>query len=134
MQDKLYNLVRNTGSKNGYHIEHIISNNSQNRQLFDNEEEFELERNKLGSLLLLRGRDNQSSNNEPYSEKQKTYSSSLFWNHSLVEDFYKSKLDTTDFIEDYRYNMKAYDEFDQKAVKERTELLYQMTKTIWNIK
>jgi uncharacterized protein with ParB-like and HNH nuclease domain len=133
MQDRLYNLVRNTGRKNGYHIEHIISDNEQNRQLFIDEEEFELERNKLGSLLLLRGRDNQSSNNESYEKKLETYSGSLFWNHSLAEDFYKSKLDNTDFIGKYGYDMKSYKTFDKQAVKERTELLYEMTKTIWNI-
>lgn len=133
MQDKLYNLVRNTGSKNGYHIEHIISDNEQNRDLFENEEEFELERNKLGALLLLRGRDNQSSNNEPYSKKQKTYSGTLYWNQTLLKDFYKSKLDNTDFIDDYDYEMQPYNEFNKQAVAERTQLMYEMTKTIWNI-
>jgi hypothetical protein len=133
MQDRLYNLVRNIGRKNGYHIEHIISDNEPNRKLFKDEEEFETERNRLGSLLLLRGRDNQSSNNEPYERKLETYAGSLFWNHSLAEGFYKSKLDNTDFIDGYDYDMKSYKTFDKQAVKERTELLYEMTKIIWDI-
>lgn len=133
MQDEFYNLVRNTGQKNGYHIEHILSDNRENRELFEDDEQFEVERNKLGALLLLRGRDNQSSNNELFSKKLKTYSGTLFWNHSLAEDFYKSKLDITDFIEEHGYEMKAYDKFGKQAVSERTDLLYEMTKTIWNL-
>ncbi|WP_069130037.1 DUF262 domain-containing protein [Rhodohalobacter halophilus] len=133
MQDELYNLVRNTGKKNGYHIEHIISDNYDNRQLFESEEEFEMERNKLGALLLLRGRDNQSSNNEPFTKKKITYSGTLYWNQSLLQEFYKSKLDNRDFINEYGYDMKPYNDFDKIAVTERTQLLYEMTKNIWNV-
>lgn len=133
MQDELYNLVRNTGRKNGYHIEHIISENKENRKLFDDEEEFELERNKLGALLLLRGRDNQSSNNESFTEKKKTYSGTLYWNQTLLHEFYKSKLDNRDFIDKHEYDMKTYQVFDKTAVNERTQLLYEMTKNIWEI-
>jgi hypothetical protein len=57
-----YNYVRNTGSVNGYHVEHILSNNTENKALFNNDEEnFQKERNRLGALLLLKGKDNISS-------------------------------------------------------------------------
>jgi hypothetical protein len=45
-------------------------------QLFKNENEFNIERNRLGGLLLLKSSDNRSSNDELYIEKLKTYSGS----------------------------------------------------------
>jgi len=59
VKHSLYDLVQNTGSVNGFHIEHILADNSENLQLFGGEEEkFKSERNRLGGLLLLKGRDN----------------------------------------------------------------------------
>jgi hypothetical protein len=47
-------LVTKTGAKTGFHVEHILSWNSENRALFGNDEErFEQERNRLGGILLL---------------------------------------------------------------------------------
>lgn len=54
MQQNFEYLVRNNRSVNGYHIEYILSHNTKNLSLFDNDEEvFERERNRLGGLLLL---------------------------------------------------------------------------------
>ena len=50
-----------------------------------------LERNRLGGILLLKGKDNISSNNEPYSEKLKSYANTLYWNETLRADSYKSE-------------------------------------------
>ena len=125
-------LVRNTGPVNGYHIEHILSRNEENLALFDHDEEhFEQQRNRLGALLLLNGRENQSSGNEPYEEKLKTYSGGLYWNHSLAGDFYHSKLNTKDFIEKEELDLHPIDIFDQGAIEQRTEVLFEMTKRIW---
>ena len=45
-------LVTKTGYKTGFHVEHILSWNDENRALFDNDEErFEQERNRLGGLI-----------------------------------------------------------------------------------
>ena len=55
-------LVKKTGWVNGFHVEHILSNNDENFELFNNNEElFEQERNRLGGILLLKGKDNISS-------------------------------------------------------------------------
>ncbi len=82
--ENYYNLVRNTGHVSGHHVEHILADNEENRRLFKNDDElFYNERNKLGALLLLKGRDNQSSGNETYEEKLKTYAGTLLWNQTL---------------------------------------------------
>ena len=126
------NLVRNTGPVYGHHIEHIIADNEENRRLFNNDEELLYsERNKLGALLLLKGRDNQSSGNETYSEKLKTYSGTLLWNQTLCPDFYHSNKDFEDFINKYKLNFKPYEVFDSNAVLERQKLLFDLTKLIW---
>ncbi|MEC0304906.1 DUF262 domain-containing protein, partial [Terribacillus saccharophilus] len=102
MKHSLYDLVANTGSVNGFHIEHILSYNNENLALFNNDEEtFEYERNRLGALLLLKGRDNISSSNETYEQKLKSYANTLYWNETLREDTYKSKLDFTSMIRKY---------------------------------
>jgi hypothetical protein len=73
MRHSLYDLVSNTGSVNGFHIEHILSVNADNLAKFNNDNDrFERERNRLGGLLLLKGKDNISSSNEKYSDKLKT--------------------------------------------------------------
>jgi len=58
-----------TGTKTGFHVEHILSRNAENLDLFGKDEvAFEQERNRLGGILLLKGKDNISSNYESYSD------------------------------------------------------------------
>lgn len=132
MKQNLYDLVQNTGSKNGFHIEHILSDNSENKSLFDNDEDyFERERNRLGGLLLLKGKDNISSNNETYRKKLKSYANTLYWNETLREDTYKSKLDFTDMMRKYNLQLRAMDTFGPQELEERHRLLFEIIKIIW---
>lgn len=132
MKQSLYNLVMNTGSKNGFHVEHILSENSENKALFNNDDEyFERERNRLGGLLLLKGRDNSSSNNEPYKKKLKSYANTLYWNETLREDTYKSKRDFNEMMKRHNLNFKPINVFGSHELEERHKLLFEMIKKIW---
>lgn len=132
MKHSLYNLVQNTGAVNGFHIEHILAENEENLELFEHDEEkFKSERNRLGGLLLLKGKDNQSSNNETYKKKLKSYANTLYWNETLREDSYKSKLDFRDMIQTYNLNFRAMSEFSKNELEERHKLLFDMVKIIW---
>ena len=132
MKHSFYDLIQNTGVVNGFHIEHILADNAENIQLFENnEEKFTSERNRLGGLLLLKGKDNISSNNEVYSKKLKSYANTLYWNETLREDSYKSKLDFTGMIDKYKLNFRPMSEFGQTELEERHKLLYDMVKHIW---
>ena len=132
MKHPLYDLVAKTGSVSGFHIEHILSYNDENLALFnDDEEAFEQERNRLGGILLLKGKDNISSNNEPYSEKLKSYANTLYWNETLREDSYKSKLDMRDLIKKYNLELTALNQFGQSELEQRHKLLYRMAEIIW---
>ncbi|MBV6474404.1 MAG: hypothetical protein JPMHGGIA_02710 [Saprospiraceae bacterium] len=132
MKQSLYDLVQNTGSKNGFHIEHILSENVENKALFNNDEEyFERERNRLGGLLLLKGKDNISSNNEPYKKKLKSYANTLYWNETLRDDTYKSKLDFTDMMKKHNLQLRPMETFGPQELEERHKLLFDMIKIIW---
>jgi uncharacterized protein with ParB-like and HNH nuclease domain len=125
-------LVTKTGAKTGFHVEHILSSNEENKKLFDGDEErFEQERNRLGGILLLKGKDNISSNNEPYSDKLKSYANTLYWNETLREDSYKSKLDIKELRERYELDLKPFKQFGPDELEARHRLLFEITKIIW---
>ena len=132
MKTRLDDLVLKTGNVSGYHIEHILSFNKHNLNLFNKDEElFEQERNRLGGLLLLKGRDNISSGNESFKQKLKSYANTLYWNETLRTDFYKSKKDIDDFMKKYKLNFKPYSKFGQQELEERHRLLFNMIEIIW---
>lgn len=134
MKHSIEDLVTKTGPKNGFHIEHVLSYNAENRALFDGDDErFESERARLGGILLLRGRDNISSNNEAYSHKLRSYSNSLYWNETLREDTYKSKKDFSDFIAVTGLKMRAIQEFGPAALHERHSLLGDIVELLWPV-
>ncbi|MHA7294400.1 DUF262 domain-containing protein [Arthrobacter sp. HLT1-21] len=134
MKHSIEDLVTKTGPKNGFHIEHILSYNAENRALFDGDDErFESERARLGGILLLRGRDNISSNNEPYAQKLRSYSNSLYWNETLREDTYKAKKDFTDFIAGTGLKLRAIPEFGPAALHERHSVLGDIVELLWPV-
>jgi hypothetical protein len=127
-----YHLVRNRGKKKGHHVEHILANNEQNRALFDGDEElFIRERNRLGGLVLLKGPDNQSSGNECYSDKLKTYAHGPILSATLTEDFYHSNVGFAKLMRDYQLEFRAIEKFDRDAIEERHRLYFKLAKLIW---
>lgn len=132
MKHAIEDLVLKTGHVNGFHIEHILSHNDQNKALFDgNEELFEQERNRLGGLLLLKGKDNISSNNELYENKLQTYANTLYWNETLRADAYKSKLDMDALKKKFNLDLHPVEQFDQEALESRQKLLFEISSLIW---
>jgi uncharacterized protein with ParB-like and HNH nuclease domain len=125
-------LVTKTGAKTGFHVEHILSWNDENKALFDGDvERFEQERNRLGGILLLKGKDNISSNNEPYGEKLKSYANTLYWNETLRADSYKSKLDMKELRTRHSLDLEPYEQFGPEELEARHRLLFEVTKIIW---
>ena len=125
-------LVTRTGAKTGFHVEHILSWNEENKALFEGDEErFEQERNRLGGILLLKGKDNISSSNEPYTEKLKSYANTLYWNETLRADSYKSKLDMTALKDEVGPELEPLDHFGPDELEARHKLLYKLIGFIW---
>lgn len=139
MEHSVNYISTKTGHKTGYHIEHILSRNEQNKGYFDTEEVFENDRNRLGGLILLYNMDNIISNNEEYySGKRNTYSNGLIWGRTLVDNFYHtSNKRFTDFNDSFENNsgieFKSFDIFDNTSLEQRSHLLYEIVKNIWTV-
>lgn len=132
MKHSLKELVTSKGARTGFHIEHILSRNAESLSAFNNDEErFEQERNRLGGVLLLKGLDNISSSNEPYEQKLKSYANTLYWNETLRQDAYKSKIDFRNFIAESKLPFRALDKFGADELEERQQLLFELCKLIW---
>ncbi|WP_289185054.1 GmrSD restriction endonuclease domain-containing protein [Helicobacter japonicus] len=109
-----------------------MSNNEENLKLFNDEEEFRIQRNRLGGLLLFKGKDNQSSSNETYQEKLCSYGvSGTLFSQTLIENFYKSNVDFKQFIQRECLNFKPYNKFGKDEVEQRQQLLFEVAKKIW---
>ena len=127
-----YQLVSQSAGGNVYHIEHIITNHVDNLNLFEDEEEFNLQRNRFGGLLLLKGKDNQSSGNELYPDKLKTYNVvGTYYARTLLPDMYHKKVTFAKFIKDNNLNFKPYPTYGKIEIEERHSLLYELTKRVW---
>lgn len=127
-----YQLVLQSQGSNIYHVEHIITNHDENLKLFADEEEFNAQRNRLGGLLLLKGKDNQSSGNELYPEKLKTYNvTGTYYARTLLKDMYHKKVNFAKFIKGHELNFKPYDTFGKNEIEERHSLLFELVKKIW---
>ena len=125
-------LVTKRGHVNGFHVEHILAWNDENLAHFDNDEErFEQQRNRLGGILLLKGLDNISSNNEVYSLKLKSYANTLLWNETLRADSYKSKLDMKALKERHNLNLEPLEQFGPDELEARHRLLFDIVSVIW---
>jgi hypothetical protein len=134
MKHALQELVSSRGVKTGFHIEHILSRNEESLASFEGDEEkFEVERNRLGGVLLLKGKDNISSGNELYSLKLKSYANTLYWNETLRPDTYHSKLDFRDFNTEHQLGFRALEKFGPDELEERQRLLFQMSTLIWSV-
>ena len=137
MKDSVEYISTRTGYKTGYHIEHILSHNDVNRSYFASDEEFEIYRNQLGGLLLLKDADNISSSNELYEDKLKTYSAGLVWGHTLCVDFHHINKDLDAFnsflLQKSNEQIRPIKVFDKEALEERNKLLYEIVKLIWEV-
>jgi hypothetical protein len=132
MRHSLKDLVTLRGAKNGFHIEHMLSHNKENLALFDGDEErFDVERNRLGGILLLKGKDNISSSNEGFAEKLKSYANTLYWNETLRADSYKSKLDFAELIKTTRLSFEPLLQFGPSELEDRQKLLFNLCELIW---
>jgi uncharacterized protein with ParB-like and HNH nuclease domain len=128
-----YQLVIQSKGNDIYHIEHIITNNEKNIDLFLDEDEFNLQRNRLGGLLLLKGKDNQSSGDELYPEKLKTYNVvGTYYARTLLEDMYHKKVEFVKFNNENKINFRALNSFGKDEIEERHKILFKISQMVWS--
>lgn len=123
----------------GMHLEHIYAFNDPNRAIFTNEnndfdeQQFNMIRNRLGMVLLLKDKQNISSGNEVYKDKIDTYKTSNFiWNEMLAGHLHG--VDEKILPATLRSTMVLPDEtgaFPKQRVPDRQQLIFEAIKLVW---
>ena len=122
----------------GMHLEHIYAYNDSNKAMFldehgiFDEQEFIATRNKLGMVLLLKDRQNESSNNESYSNKIDTYSKSNFiWNEMMVGHLHGVDAKKLPEWSVEKIHATETGAFPLEKVESRQQSLFKAIKQIW---
>lgn len=115
-----------------YNIEHILARNEENIKLFGDEDFFNEQRDRLGGLLFLKKGDNGMSSAEIYSEKLKTYTNDTDFARTLTPTFYHNNSELKTFTENYpSIKFKPINTFNDVALEDRHQLVFEICKTIW---
>ena len=118
----------------GYHIEHIWPDHYDYvQEEYEREEDFAIERNWLGGLVLLPGPVNQSLNDQPYEVKRQYYVKDNLLAASLYADAYDYDPKFADFREVSGLEFHPYDHFDRAALKSRQKLYAEIASKIWDV-
>ena len=129
---------RNNNKRHGLHLEHIITQHKKNLVLFTtkgafDENAFRQTRNLLGMVLLLKDRQNLSSNDEIYVDKLDTYTKSNFiWNELLSGHL--PKVDVKNLPAEFQIPKIAPSKsgvFPINKVEERQRAMFNAIKAIW---
>lgn len=131
---KYYEMIKQASGKNKHHIEHILANHPINVNLFQSEDDFNQQRNRLGGLVLLKDIDNMSSGNELYLDKVRTYTgSATLFAQTLNPDFAHSNVGFKKFCVDNNLIFKTYSEFNGESIEDRQNLLFKIAQIVWGV-
>lgn len=125
----------NTKTKNPFEIEHIITDHYEwFTGEYADQEEFRRWRNSFGALLLLHKSINASLNDAKYDYKLSKYCSNEgnIYTESLGDQAYRNNPKFKKFIADNGLDFKPYAQFGKAEITERTALLVDLVKLIWN--
>ena len=130
---------KNNLRRRGMHLEHILTQHRKNRAMFTvngvfDEAKFSQTRNLLGMVLLLKDKQNLSSNDEIYEDKQDTYAkSNLIWNELLVG--HMASVDARTLPAELRVEaVEPADSdgvFPLAAIEGRQRIVFEAIKRIW---
>lgn len=119
--------------KKPFQVEHIWSDKYEwHEDEFDQRDEFNDYRNRLGGLLLLPKGTNQSFNKDPYDKKLPHYLRENLLARSLHEGCYKKNPNFLNFIKSSGINFKSHKNYKKRDLLERSELYKQICDLIWS--
>ena len=117
--------------KTSYDIEHILPNDySTYSGMFNDEEDFQNNRRKIGNLILLTSDHNRSYQDMPYEQKMQEYLSDNILAQALNPEAYHHNPKFLTLVSELGF--KAYPQFNKDAIKERLQLYTDMAKQIWS--
>lgn len=125
----------NIQTKNPHEIEHIITNHYEwFTDEYIDQEDFRRWRNSIGALLLLHKSINASLNDAMYDYKLQKYCSNEgnIYTESLGEQAYLNNPKFKKFIAENGLAFKPYAKFGKTEIAERTALVAELAKLIWN--
>lgn len=114
-------------------IEHILPNtpNKELIELIGDEEEYNRYKIKLGNLTLLEKPHNIVAGRDFYDKKKKIYRQSGFYlTKSLAE---KEAVGKSTSVSRINEKLISFDNWNTQNIDKRQEMLYQLSKSIWNI-
>ena len=125
----------NIQTKNPFEIEHVLTNHYEwFTDEYIDQDDFRRWRNSIGALLLLHKSINASLNDAKYDYKLQKYCSNEgnIYTESLGDQAYVNNPKFKKFIADNGLAFKAYTKFGKTEIAERTALLAQIAKLVWN--
>ena len=123
-------------TKNPFEIEHIITNHPEWFPEYTDRTDFDHYRNKIGALLLLHKSINASLSDRMYNDKLPKYCSNEgnILTESLGDIAYVNNPRFKSFVSENNLPFKPYSEFSKKEIDERTALIAELAKLVWNEK
>ena len=121
------------GSK-GYEVEHIWADHfERHTDEFQHPADFQNIRNRIGGLLLLPKKFNQSYGDLPYKEKLEHYNSQNLLARSLHPKCYDHNPGFLQFIRESELEFKPHKDFKKQDIEERSKLYQEIAERLWNI-
>ena len=119
-------------ARTSYDIEHILPEDYETyASLFNDEEDFQNNRQKVGNLMLLTLDHNRSYQNMPYREKVTHYLSDNILAQALNSHAYSNNPQFLALKDEFGF--RPYDiQFDKDSIRERAQLYTKLAKSIWN--
>ena len=119
--------------KKPFEIEHIWPDKfEEHKDEFEQRNDFNDHRNRLGALILIQNGPNQSYNDMPYEEKVEYYYGQNLLAKTLNKKCYEKNPTFLKFIEDEDLRFQPYEHFKKKNIEERQILYSKIAKKIWN--
>jgi len=134
MADNIKACIGKDVSSKPLQIEHIWSDNfEEHKDEFDQRDEFEEWRNKIGALLLLQEGFNQSYGALPYEEKLPHYFGQNLLAKTLSPQCYERNPNFLKFIKETNLPFKPHKHFKKKDIEERQKLYQKICEQIYDV-
>lgn len=119
--------------KKPFQVEHIWEDKYDRfKDEFEQRDDFNIYRNKIGGLLLLPEGTNQSFKDEPFVKKLPHYLKQNLLAQSLHEGSYKKNPNFVNFINTSGLPLKPYKQFKKDDLEERISLYQKICEQIWS--
>ena len=131
-QKSFQKFYYNKGGK-PYEVEHIWADKfNEHKDEFEQENDFDEYRNRLGALVLLQSGTNQSYGDKPYEEKVEHYIKENLLVKSLCEKTYQSNPNFLSMKSRLNLPFQPHQQFKKQDIEQRQALYQSICESIWN--